>query len=775
MAANPFLFTEDEYVSPNAGNSNPFLMSDDCFPDAASNQFGMNDNPFLSQSAATMAPEQVQGGGATNPFAFDPMDLEPSEAQPAQTGMFEQPHAFAANTGNIFTEASQMQADFLIDTTASIPQKPTDLDLKYTNSVATDAEANGLQPKRPPPPRPPPSKETQDLFMSVMGEMDAASSHLLDRIPPTRTPSPVSMRDLHSPSPTPEPQFGDLLDVSDAKTETIGGHQPTSIVQDDLLMMGDDFTESATAAPDMLSQQPAMPQPSQPTQYTMPEVVSPPQQTFIPPPVRPAIPPQPVLPPQPVIPPQPVVPSQPVVPPTRPAPPSRPVPPRPAPPQKPPPPVIAQTPQVPPPVQAAAPPPKPPAPHVTAPPPKPPPPVVPPAPKQEDDIMDMFGSTQTAPKSAADIMNLYKPEPAAIDLLSDTLDAPQPDPESSESNSRKSSIPSDTTVVQNPVATTIEPVVDAPVEVADIADVQVSPQQPADFLSPQQDMQMDTSDSQSKESVSSATFNPFAAVEETSPTNPSVIPTQDFSNQEFAPMETNQNYQTPTILDNSSYQAPMEVAYSSSTNIFASNSDSFTTAGAQISETNVFATPAVDTFSSTTNTFSANSNAFGNQQDDAFDAFTAKFESAKDENRNGGAFDAFGGSGGGGIDTWGADEPGDGFGSSGFGNEEAFDSFLAMQEPPSVPQSTPYKMSKAGSLDSDEEKDFTVVIRPKGDDSFGGACPILAPPPPVTNQAYADPSRINPFDQSETVAPTQPDFTLPMGKISIRILNSNQN
>lgn len=102
-----------------------------------------------------------------------------------------------------------------------------DLELKYTTAMQNEghnnfedfnqemhSQPNG--PPRPPPPRPPPSKETQDLLMSVMGAMDATSSHLLDRIPPTRTPSPVSMRDLHSPSPTPEPQTQDLLDVSDS-------------------------------------------------------------------------------------------------------------------------------------------------------------------------------------------------------------------------------------------------------------------------------------------------------------------------------------------------------------------------------------------------------------------------------------------------------------------------------------------------------------------------------------------------------------------------------
>ncbi|KAH8310062.1 hypothetical protein KR067_009607, partial [Drosophila pandora] len=48
----------------------------------------------------------------------------------------------------------------------------------------------------------------------VSSQLEETSSELLGRIPATRSPSPVSMRDLHSPSPTPDSGLADLLDVS---------------------------------------------------------------------------------------------------------------------------------------------------------------------------------------------------------------------------------------------------------------------------------------------------------------------------------------------------------------------------------------------------------------------------------------------------------------------------------------------------------------------------------------------------------------------------------
>lgn len=48
----------------------------------------------------------------------------------------------------------------------------------------------------------------------------------------------------------------------------------------------------------------------------------------------------------------------------------------------------------------------------------------------------------------------------------------------------------------------------------------------------------------------------------------------------------------------------------------------------------------------------------------------------------------------------------------GFEADDNFDSFLATQEPPAVPQSTPSRFSRAGSAESDEnDKDFNIFIR----------------------------------------------------------------
>lgn len=72
---------------------------------------------------------------------------------------------------------------------------------------AAEKSTTGDGGKRPPPPpRPaiPPSKETKDLILSVTGAMEATSSDLLDRLQATRTPSPTPIRELHSPSPTPD-------------------------------------------------------------------------------------------------------------------------------------------------------------------------------------------------------------------------------------------------------------------------------------------------------------------------------------------------------------------------------------------------------------------------------------------------------------------------------------------------------------------------------------------------------------------------------------------
>lgn len=600
--ANPFLFTEEDYVSPNSGSSNPFLLENEDFTGDTS---GANDNPFLSQNAATVA-----SNSSTNPFAFDPMDFGPMEAQSAEVS--DDQTTFMANTfidasaktaNDIFSDSVQ---DFLTDVDVPlnpIPQKPTDLDLKFTNSVASDDDfttftsdaLNQSGTKRPLPPRPPPSKETQDLLMSVMGAMDATSSHLLDRIPPTRTPSPVSMRDLHSPSPTPEP-FGDLLDVSDSKPNSVS--EVVSNKSEDLLMSLDQKND--------INENPTVDKPNK----------------FVP---------------------------------QRPGPPARP--PRPnLPPPKPSPPVFAQPNSV---TQTTN----------NMPPQKPPPPILSnnsqPT-NQVTEIMDMFG-TEDIPKtqktvSTTDIMNLYNapPVPQVTDLLCDTVEEAADTSQSAINNSMQTeSFPATTldsiqeTIVNNVSAIPEDPIITSQPIIHD------------NFISPepsQSDLQMDTSDSQSKGSVSSVTFNPFAIAEETG-----ASPVKHGSE-----IGASENIVENIFQDEGS----MDI----------------------LGDSNTAPAPLPS--------------HVANIKQDSFDAFAMKFESvAQDENKNGGTFDAFN-SNNITADTWGDEKAGDfNESSSGFGPDESFDAFLAMQGPPAQTQNDSKQLAQAGSIDSDDDKDFSVVIR----------------------------------------------------------------
>lgn len=662
--ANPFLFGEDDYTSPSVANSNPFLMNEDDF-----NNTG-NDNPFLSQSATTVS----SNSNSTNPFAFDPMDLGPQEAEPAEIGnnVFMSSNQFVEpplESTNIFSINNTLPNDFLSNAPVAIPnvipEKPTELNLKYTNTVADDSKQYSIigGPPRPPPPRPPPSKETQDLLMSVMGAMDATSSHLLDRIPPTRTPSPVSMRDLHSPSPTPEP-FADFLDVSDTKPASVPS-KPSSHT-DDLMSLTQD-TCDINQNPPLIAQ----------------TKMSPPKPT---PPVRP---------------------------------------PRPIPPQKPPPPKFV--------------------PQNTSPPKPPPASVVPKTDiPQQSQIMDLFGveekPNQKATASTADILSLYNTavvsQPPVTDLLSDSVETTM----TTETVTNTSIINEGshaTPLIFDTTDTNVDFSLSNPS--SDVPDSFVAtPVIQDNFISPepsQADLQMDTSDSQSKGSVSSVTFNPFAAADDNAVTSPKQI---DEFQQENPSILDNSAFQqqsdifgqnTETVVQNDTFQPPQ------TNNVFTSNIS--TAISSHI-------TPPTDAFDNLDNKVTGS---------DDFDAFAMKFESAaKDENKNG-FMNAFASSG----DAWGNqpsvfNDPISGFNETsggGFGVDESFDAFLAMREPPAVPQSTPSRLNKAGSLDSDDGKDFSVVIRPKANDDFGTSIlPVLAPPPAPVQNAFNDNSpRFNPFDQ----------------------------
>ncbi|XP_031766875.2 protein stoned-B-like [Galleria mellonella] len=161
---------------------NPFMMTD-----TEPNTFS-NDNPFA----------------ASNPFSDFGNNYEPpaGDTVPADIFGITDPTSIGAKQCNDFTAETTTFDVFSAHSSVSERlTKPTELELTSTTVDLTyPIEDETFTQQRPLPP------ETQNLILSVTGQMEFTSSHLLDRIPPTRTPSPVSVRDIHSPSPTPEPE-----------------------------------------------------------------------------------------------------------------------------------------------------------------------------------------------------------------------------------------------------------------------------------------------------------------------------------------------------------------------------------------------------------------------------------------------------------------------------------------------------------------------------------------------------------------------------------------
>ncbi|KAJ8922865.1 hypothetical protein NQ315_007900 [Exocentrus adspersus] len=249
-------FDTKVYHSPPSAASNPFLLNDDDIQNAS--DFG--DNPFLSSDPFPSSTN------ATNPFAFEPNVTEQQSDNKFNVNCDDKSSVqdlFATNDVTVLDKTPALDILVNPDPVVAPPQKPQDLNLKCS------PPAVGNLPPRPPPPRPPPSKETQDLLMSVMGAMDATSSSLLDKIPPTRTPSPVSMRDLHSPSPTPE--TGDLLDVGDRATEIVANNK-----SEDFLKMDLEINCDINQNPEVI-QKVQQPKPVRPAPPTRPPKPPPPQ------------------------------------------------------------------------------------------------------------------------------------------------------------------------------------------------------------------------------------------------------------------------------------------------------------------------------------------------------------------------------------------------------------------------------------------------------------------------------------------------------------------
>ncbi|XP_037027462.1 protein stoned-B [Bradysia coprophila] len=690
--ANPFLMTDDDVSSTtNDLNSNPFLMQDtEEGTDYAA------DNPFLAQ--------------ANNPFAaFGDEEVVTTSTQDYHLDTYTDTNTFLNSDNNEMMITSSDVHSNPIDSAMSFFgttitdmddaddvafAKPTGLAIQpsnvlmsnYDDTMAYSSE-DELKDKRLPPPRPvPPSQTTQDLILSVADQLDQTSSHLLNRIPVTRTPSPVSMRDLHSPSPTPE--FGDLLDVSE--------------LPHDLINQNDGFGDSqidstANDNPFMVQDELVMSEPS------------------------------------------------------RPPPPARPTPPRPTPPRRPSPPQ-AET--------------------VTIQQSQPPRPAPIQQPQAEPDLFDMFGTGEQqkppqppAPKSNQDILSLFStPKPlvpvSQPDLLSGDILSMDNEPDFGAKvpvmGSQVSSVSSLSSISSAPpTETSINTTQAAPVPQRPPAPPVPTPHQ-ATVKPPQRPAPPALPKAPTQQPVVTP------KVESTTDKEPN---TTNVVTKQVTPQQEKEN-----ILDEvdtteiSMHHSPVDSTPVSehvvSTTAQSDHSDEHmdTSGVTPIPSVNPFASPeseAMDiivqpvTVPAPTPQSFTGSDSFG--QSDEFDAFAAKFDSVKKEDNS--LLDGFGVA----VNTtsngqaWGqndnligGDDSADGFGN----DEEGFDSFLAMKAPI---QETPF--DRNDSHDSDEGKEFNVVIRPKNADmSLGLTQPVLAPPPRSTNNSiYSGDSspRFNPFDKGD--------------------------
>ncbi|XP_047028422.1 protein stoned-B-like [Helicoverpa zea] len=601
---------------------NPFMMTD-AEPDSFS-----GDNPF-----ATSNPFSDFGSGYEPPAGDTvPVDIF-GGVEPTGIGA-KQYEGFSENTAapmDIFSSNS-LENDRLT--------KPTELELVSTTidqSFMNDEEVQGPQlPARPLPP------ETQNLILSVTGQMEFTSSHLLDRIPPTRTPSPVSVRDIHSPSPTPEPEPAE---------------------------------EPPTDSFDINRNKPTRP------------------------------------------------------PPARPPPAGRPPPPRPQPPRPP-----------------------------TA----PPAPLVAPTADQHADDINLFDAPVPAPikPTKEAIMSLYsapKKEEKQIDFLSDdivddiSIDASQSTPQP-----LLGEIPTSAVTVSG--QTGFE--ADEPGPAGMLTDQPTTMNSIPDTMAP-----MDCSEPQSD--VNSVDFtSPFAgAMKEEFTSQPSTVEIErNPFETAIEPVDETVAFSDPAI-DNIFGSKSDDVVMSGGNDVF--NNAETASIGAQgETHADLFTSPPVETLDETLHSpprfdvgaedaFEASApspstnagwgttsdsetmlhDAFPSSQD-AFDAFSAKFDATGANNLNSGA--------------WGDDGAAEA--APGGFEAEAFDPFLSMGAPP-PPAATP-RLDHQGSRDSADDT-FSVFIRPKESEAGGAqAVPALAPPP--RPQALPESPRANPFEASDASATPPP-------------------
>ncbi|XP_054261451.1 protein stoned-B [Macrosteles quadrilineatus] len=685
---NPFMSTLNNAAS---ANTNPFAfttessdMTSDFFsspaPDAGIAQSTSQNYENIFASAAPTAPTSTANGTANDFFGSF---AEPTQPPPPPAPTYSSARSSIDHTAHFVNENVNL---FGVDP----------IEMSSSREGSGTNTPRGAPPRRPPPPRPgmPPSKETKDLILSVTGAMEATSSHLLDRLQATRTPSPTPMRDLNSPSPTPD-MFGDFLDVENVHKE------PTQPVQEvNLLGDMDDFEASVMTA------SPVHMVPIAPAPTSVPPVV----------PVSPAAHPSPVAPlahPSPFAPtahPPPVVPA-------------------------------AHPPPLPP---VAGPPPKPPPPKLPPERPKPPPPPIiqqiQPVQQVQQNIFDLPEAQPPAPVTTNTTIS-SETQPSSIQEQEDFFGSKPAESILSQHASPDTSVfGRDTTVFPDERKGSEEftSVFDAPTAREEITQglpavtAEIPEDKPAQpvfstsaFDEPRQEPPFPTSPFEQPKTEEVSSFASGFDSGFDSEMNISVI-------------------ENPPAPELSMFGAPSSQA----NDLFLNESDSlsFQPQTADLfapQETVLHTTPVVP---------SQPFNIFGDSAPkpvDDFDAFSAKFESVGmgDKNANVAA-DPFG-------DPFSSSPFGppkvEGDASMGFGADDNFDSFLAAQEPPPVPQSTPARFSRGESADSDD-KEFSIFIKPKQAGDVGGVTPALAPPPKSPVNAFQDSSpRFNPFDKSQEI------------------------
>lgn len=729
--ANPFLMDDDLDGVDADPTANPFFTKVDVEQGEAE-----TDNPFSGQS---------------NPFAFgDEPDDGPAPASDIDPAM------------SFFGTTIEAEDDAL--------------------SIKSTAEEDDETSKRGPPPRPVPP-QTQELINSVSNQMEETSSELLGRIPATRSPSPVSMRDLHSPSPTPDSGLADLLDVSDSGSSGNMHAFDMDLVSSCTNNSADNPFGVPTAIPSLHGATP-MPSPSK-------------QQPPRPPPPRP-------------VPPRPAPPSG--IPAQRIQPPPRPTPPAPEP--------VTQ-----------------PAADVadsedlfdmfgTSKPPKPPP-------KSKEDILSLF-EKPAQPVSKPDLLSddfvlepatempddeqnkeeedpifssmLTRPDesthditcqPQAADLNISLINsverkelvvdntkprAPTPDieittvedlPRSDDEDEPEPIKPAPPVVIE----TKPSPDDDEDEEVEkDEKEVVPAAAEPAAFTS------VDSDHSPPTESGATAQALPESSLEATTEQQnsefeqmdtgldfapASTVPSGAASANPFAsPDEEEETYPPSSVVTN--IFAVDDIDPTVVSNIFTTATDTMTTSAVPV---NIFAPdPEPEAVAITANSYTANI-IFASEPDE-FDAFSAKFDSVKKDNVS--ILDGFGGSG--------AVTPsgGDGrllvalcfinynpkfplflsaWGDSAFGSPAASTNVFGMTDGFENEDDDFYAMKAPVRADSVEsvDKEFNVVIRPKGESTQGIAPQLAPPPPPVRNaigQVSSDTSPVvNPFEDTGFPAP----------------------